>query len=66
MKPVVNQNSCIGCGLCAQICPDLFVIQPNMIARVIGLASDEESITRLEAICEYCPVNSISLESADI
>jgi len=27
MKPAVNQESCIGCGICEAICPSVFKVQ---------------------------------------
>ncbi|MDD2534189.1 MAG: ferredoxin [Eubacteriales bacterium] len=64
MKPIIDESRCIGCGLCAQISPDLFVIESTMIAKVIGDASDDDLKERLEAILEYCPVNAISIAEA--
>ncbi len=61
MKPVVDESRCIGCGLCAEICPTLFKLQPEMYVMVIGTASDEAIQERLEATLEYCPVQAISL-----
>lgn len=57
MKFLVNDN-CIGCGLCANTCPDVFTMDdgrahadPNEVAP--GLES-----SALEAM-EGCPVNAI-------
>lgn len=61
MTPRVDENRCIGCGLCVQLCPDLFAIDPRQIAIVMGTADSQESIERLEAALDYCPVQAISL-----
>jgi ferredoxin len=34
MKAAVNKETCIGCGLCADICPDVFEIKgPVAVAK---------------------------------
>ncbi|MDD2459292.1 MAG: ferredoxin [Eubacteriales bacterium] len=61
MTPRVDENRCIGCGLCVQLCPDLFTIDPRQIAIVMGAATSSESVERLEAALDYCPVQAISI-----
>ena len=35
MKAFVDRDLCIGCGLCAEICPLVFELDETSIARVI-------------------------------
>ena len=52
----VNQETCIGCGLCASVCEDNFKMNDDMKAEVI---SSKDSDCLKEAI-ESCPVDAIS------
>ncbi len=61
MIPTVDENKCIGCGLCERMCPAIFIIDSMMIARVIGEGTTEDEVARLEAAVDYCPVSAISL-----
>ena len=56
-KPVVDQNKCIGCGLCAIIAPGTFVMQDGKSTVVDNPVDPPEKIQ--EAI-ESCPVSAIS------
>ena len=38
MTPRVDETRCIGCGLCVQLCSDLFMVDPRQIAIVSGVA----------------------------
>lgn len=62
MKAFVDKDTCIGCGLCESICPEVFKISDDGKAEVIveeipdslaGSAKDAES---------QCPVNAIRIE----
>lgn len=61
MKFEVNEN-CIGCGLCVSICPSVFELNDDGIAK----APDEEieSIFEEDArqAMDSCPVNAIEQE----
>lgn len=57
-KPVVNQDICIGCGLCASTCPDCFEIKEDGKSHVIG----EECSCDLQEVVLDCPVQAITLE----
>lgn len=61
MKALVDRDLCIGCSLCAEICPAVFVMGDDMIAKVTGdeVPSGEEATARDAA--DSCPVNAISL-----
>ena len=60
----VNESLCIGCGLCAKLCPAQLTIDDQMIARVLPGATDnldEDGLEMLEAAIDYCPVDAIVL-----
>jgi ferredoxin len=54
----VDQNTCIGCGLCASMCPENFAINADGKSEVI---SQENEAGAKEAALA-CPVNAISVE----
>lgn len=61
MEAKVDKDTCIGCGLCPSVCPEVFDMQDDGKAGVIvdqvpGNAED----TAKEAE-ESCPVNAISV-----
>ena len=59
MNATVNEN-CIGCGLCAGICPKVFTMGDDGFAHAGNFEND-----LLEAAQEArnnCPVSAISLE----
>jgi ferredoxin len=62
MTPRVDETRCIGCGLCVQLSPELFTVNQRQIAVVIGAAESSDSIERLEAAVDYCPVQAILIE----
>ena len=62
MRAHVDPNTCIGCELCPSICPDVFKMGDDGIARVFidEVSSDAENTTREAA--ESCPVDAITIE----
>lgn len=59
MKTKVNQD-CIGCGMCAEVCPQVFEIQGDGLSHVVG-DPDNCADKVLEATA-ICPVNAIETE----
>ena len=59
MKIKVNQENCIGCGLCVSIAEDLFELNDDgiSVAKVDTVPEDKHD-TAKEAI-ENCPVSAI-------
>ena len=60
MKVTVDGDTCIGCGVCVSVCPDVFELDDNSIAVVFD-GADLSSDSLDEAI-ENCPVNAIEAE----
>ncbi|SHI84148.1 ferredoxin [Clostridium amylolyticum] len=62
MKAFVDKDTCIGCGLCPSISPEVFDMQEDGKAGVIVdevPAGSEDSAKEAE---ENCPVNAIKVE----
>ena len=60
MNATVNSN-CIGCGLCVSICPEVFEIGDDGLAKPIQEVTETLEKTASQAR-ESCPVNAIDLE----
>ena len=57
-NPAVDQDLCVGCGLCEQVCPDVFEIAADGKASVKGGADD--SADCIQDAVDQCPVGAIS------
>jgi ferredoxin len=61
MTAIVDKEKCIGCGLCADICPQVFAMTEDGNAEVITdliLPGAAASCRQAE---EQCPVEAISV-----
>jgi len=60
MKAVVDQQICIGCTLCVQICPDIFkMIREKAVAHKEPVPNDKKECCRRSS--QECPVQAINL-----
>lgn len=55
---VVNEETCIGCGLCVQLCPKVFAMQDDGKSKTVDSAGDEEA--NIQGAIDACPVQAIS------
>lgn len=60
MKVIVDRDGCIGCGACAEICPDVFRIADDGLSEVISSPDGLEE--QVEAAEDSCPVEVIHTE----
>ena len=58
MKYFVN-DGCIGCGLCAGTCPDLFSMSDDDVAVAIDMDVTEEALDSAAEAKDNCPVGAI-------
>lgn len=62
MKPIVDKDTCIACGLCPSICPECFDMQDDGKAGAIVDEVPEGCIDEAKEAEESCPVNAIVIE----
>ncbi len=61
MRAIVDEETCIGCGLCAETCPDVFEMNDDK-ARVKVDEVPEHAVETCKEAVENCPVEAIQLE----
>jgi ferredoxin len=61
MKATIDRSGCIGCGVCASTCPEVFRMADDGLAEVYAEvdASTQDGATEAR---DACPVSVISLE----
>lgn len=60
MKPYVNQETCIGCGHCVQVCPEVFYLDDNGKSAVRELPDYDPLETKINTAIAECPVTAIT------
>ena len=61
MKAVVNPDTCIGCTLCTQVCPEVFRMEGE---KAVAFADPvpADAVDACKEAAEQCPVSAITLE----
>ena len=62
MKAYVNKDTCIGCELCTQICPDVFSMDDD--GKSVDIDDDVPANLQDEAVeaRDSCPVSAIDIK----
>lgn len=60
MKSIVIEDSCVACGSCVEICPEVFEL-PGDIA-VVKAGADLSLDAKIIEAAEACPVEAIQYE----
>ena len=56
MQAMVHAKTCIQCGLCPAVCPDVFTLEPGEPARAISGPVPEECRLAAQEAADSCPV----------
>ena len=61
MKAYVDDNTCIGCGTCPEVCPEVFHMTDEHVSKASDVieARQEDSVQEAAA---SCPVSAIEVE----
>ncbi|MDO4173383.1 MAG: ferredoxin [Eubacteriales bacterium] len=58
MNISIDRDGCIGCGQCAETCPDVFAIADDGLAEVMRQPGEAEEALA-QAAADGCPVSVI-------
>jgi ferredoxin len=61
MRVTVDEETSIGCGLCAETCPEVFEMNDDNARVKVDEVPEDVTQTRKEAT-ENCPVEAIQME----
>ncbi len=61
MDVIIDRDGCIGCGMCAATCPDVFRLADDGFAEVYNKPDEEHSALVKEA-ADNCPVQVIHIQ----
>ena len=61
MKAIVDEDTCTGCGLCEETCPEVFELVDGLAkVKADPVPGDQEETCREAA--DACPVEAIAIE----
>ncbi len=62
MKAIVDRQGCIGCGLCATTCPEVFKMDDEGLAAVIVDPIPQDNVSTAQQAADGCPVTVITVQ----
>ncbi|NLZ83710.1 MAG: ferredoxin [Clostridiales bacterium] len=62
MKAFVDKDGCISCGVCDDVCPEVFHFDEDELSEAIDGDIPEDSIEAAKEARDGCPTEVISLE----
>lgn len=62
MKGFVDKDTCIGCGICVGVCPDIFEMDVDDLAVAKEIEIPEDVLEAAKEAADQCPVAAITVE----
>ena len=62
MRAIIDQETCIGCGLCPDICPDVFRMNNENVAETTVEVVPSEAKEACREAAASCPVDAIEIQ----
>ncbi len=62
MRIIINKQACIGCEICVNTCPAVFMEWGLHMRPVFEVRDPERHRALIEKAVEYCPAKAISID----
>jgi ferredoxin len=62
MKATVDKDRCIGCGICVEVCPEVFEMGDDDKAKVKATPVPPEAEGSCRDAADQCPDSAITIE----
>ena len=56
---IIDKSKCIGCGTCAAICPEYFILEGDKAKALKPVTADQSCVKEAET---SCPTSAISVK----
>ena len=63
MKTYVDQDTCIGCGLCTSTCPEVYEMNDDGKAVAVSEEVPADHEDHAQESADGCPVSAIEIEN---
>ncbi len=63
MKAHVDKQKCLGCGICIDVCPDVFETDDEGLAQVKVAVVPAEAESSCREAAEQCPEQAIDVQA---
>ncbi len=62
MKTQVNPDTCIGCGLCVDVCSEVYEMNDDGVAVAKVALIPDNAVAQCREAADSCPVDAIAIE----